>query len=135
MEHFIATLDDRDLENQLTLLRLMGVGEAEETLRAWKRMENRQMRASMRSNKLHQRTTMSSNPILSKPARAVRAIRKRVKSSGSESDSIGSDEDVDRRQVFLTATPDQEELDKDHRTWQKNAGEWDGHGSGGRSKA
>ena len=34
VEHFIATLDDRDLAKQLTLLRLKDVKELEETLRA-----------------------------------------------------------------------------------------------------
>ena len=124
VEHFIATLDDRDLAKQLTLLRLTDVDEVEETpLRACQRMENRQMKASMGSNKFHERTTTFSNPISSKTARAVRAIREKVESSGSESEIIGSDEDMDRRRVRVTTTPDQEKLIKDHRTWQKNNGE------------
>uniref|UniRef100_M4BNC0 Uncharacterized protein n=1 Tax=Hyaloperonospora arabidopsidis (strain Emoy2) TaxID=559515 RepID=M4BNC0_HYAAE len=71
----------------------------------------------------------------SKTARAVRAIREKVESSGSESDSIESDEDMDRRWVCVTTTPGQEKSDKDHRPWQKNNGERDGHDCGGRSKA
>ena len=38
VEHFIATLDDRDLAKQLTLLRLMDIDEMEETLCACQRM-------------------------------------------------------------------------------------------------
>ena len=50
MEHFIATLDDRDLAKQLTLLRLMDFDEVEETVHVCERMENRQMKASMGMN-------------------------------------------------------------------------------------
>ena len=42
VEYFIATLDDRNLEKQLTLLRLMDVDEVEKTLRACQPMNNRQ---------------------------------------------------------------------------------------------
>ena len=94
----------------------MDVDEVEENLRACQRMGNRQMKAPMGSNTFHQRTTASSNPMSSKTERAVRAIRERVESSGLESNSIGSDEDMNRRRVFVTATPDQEKYDKDHRT-------------------
>ena len=73
---------------------------------------------------------MSSNT-----SRAVRAIREKVESNGWESDSIGSDEVMDRRRVRVTSTPDQEKSNKDHRTWQKNTGEGDEHDRGGRSKA
>uniref|UniRef100_M4BBL1 Retrotransposon gag domain-containing protein n=1 Tax=Hyaloperonospora arabidopsidis (strain Emoy2) TaxID=559515 RepID=M4BBL1_HYAAE len=99
VEHFIATLEDRDLAKQLTPLRLMNVYEVEETLRACQRMENRQMKAPIGLNKFHRRTTASSNPMSSKAARAVRAVREKVESSGSGSDSTKSDEDVDRHRV------------------------------------
>ena len=74
-------------------------------------------------------------PMSSKTARAVREICEKVESSGSESNSIGSDKDMDRRRVCVTTTSYQEEPDKDHRTWQKNTVEGDGHDRGGRSKA
>ena len=57
------------------------------------------MKASMGLNKFHQRTTASSNPISSKTARAVQAIREKVESSGLKSESKGSDGDLDRRRV------------------------------------
>ena len=43
----------------------------------------------------------------SKTARAVRAIREKVENSGSELDSIGSDEDMDRRRVCVATTSEQ----------------------------
>ena len=135
VEHFIATLDDRDLAKQLTLLRLKDVEELEETLRACQRMESRQLKASTGSNKFYQRENASPNPTSSKTARAVRVIRERIESSGSESDSIGSDEDKDRRRVCVTTASGQERSDKDHRTWRKNSGEGDGRDRCGKPKA
>uniref|UniRef100_A0AAV1UPN7 Retrotransposon gag domain-containing protein n=1 Tax=Peronospora matthiolae TaxID=2874970 RepID=A0AAV1UPN7_9STRA len=55
VEHFIATLDDRDLAKQLTLLRLVDVDKLDETLRACQSMESRQLKTSTGSNKFHQR--------------------------------------------------------------------------------
>uniref|UniRef100_M4B5J3 Uncharacterized protein n=1 Tax=Hyaloperonospora arabidopsidis (strain Emoy2) TaxID=559515 RepID=M4B5J3_HYAAE len=93
------------------------------------------MKASwMESTEFYQRTTTSLNPMSSKTVRAVRVIREKVESSGSESESIGYDEDVDRRRFFLTTTPDQAKSNKNRRTWQKNTGERNGHDRGGRSK-
>ena len=86
----------------------MDIDEMEETLRACQRMENRQMKLSMGSNKFHQRAIAPANPMASKTTRAVRAIREKVESSGSESESIGSEKEVDRRRVCVTTTPDQE---------------------------
>ena len=85
----------------------MDIDEMEETLRACQRMENRQMKSSMGSNKFHQRAIAPAHPMASKTTRAVRAIREKVESSGSES-GIGSEEEVDRRRVCVTTTPDQE---------------------------
>ena len=39
VEHFISTLDDRDLAKQLTILQLSDAEDREETLRAYQRME------------------------------------------------------------------------------------------------
>uniref|UniRef100_A0AAV1TPK1 Uncharacterized protein n=1 Tax=Peronospora matthiolae TaxID=2874970 RepID=A0AAV1TPK1_9STRA len=120
VEHCIATLDDRDLAKHLTLLRLAEVNELDETLRACQRMESRQLKTSTESNKFYQRANASPNPTSSKTARLVRQIRERIERSGSESDSIGSDEDKDRSRVCVTTTSGQERSDQDHRTWQKN---------------
>uniref|UniRef100_A0AAV1TG54 Uncharacterized protein n=1 Tax=Peronospora matthiolae TaxID=2874970 RepID=A0AAV1TG54_9STRA len=104
VEHFIATLDDRELAKQLILLRLANVNELDETLRASQRIKSRQLRTSTGSNKFRQRAIASQNSTPFKTARAARAIRERIESSGSESDSIGSDEDKDRRQLCMTTT-------------------------------
>ena len=98
----------------------MEIDEMEETLRACQPMKNRQMKSSIGSNKFHQRAIAPANPMASKTTRAVRAIREKVESSGSESESIGSEEEVDRRRVCIITTSDQEKSNKDHRTWQKN---------------
>ena len=135
VEHFIATLDDRDLAKQLTLLRLTDVNELDETLRACQRMESRQSKTTTGSNKFHQRANAYPNPTSSKTARAVRTIRERIESSGSEPDLSGSDEDKDHRRVCVTTTSGQERSDQDRRTWQKNAGEEDGRDRGGKTKA
>uniref|UniRef100_A0AAV1TR44 CCHC-type domain-containing protein n=1 Tax=Peronospora matthiolae TaxID=2874970 RepID=A0AAV1TR44_9STRA len=135
VENFIATLDDRDLAKQLTLLRLGNVNELDETLRARQRILSRQLKTSTGSNKFHQRANASPNPMSYKTARAVRAILKRIERSDSESDSIGSDEDKDRRRVCVTTTSGQERSDQDHRVWQKNTGEEDGRDRGLKPKA
>uniref|UniRef100_A0AAV1V2L2 Uncharacterized protein n=1 Tax=Peronospora matthiolae TaxID=2874970 RepID=A0AAV1V2L2_9STRA len=107
VEQFIATLDDRDLAKQLTLLRLDDVNELDKTLLACQRMESRQLKTSTGSNNFHQRSNASPDPTPYKSARAVRAIRERIESSGSESDSIGSDEDKDHRRVCVATTSGQ----------------------------
>uniref|UniRef100_A0AAV1VA30 Uncharacterized protein n=1 Tax=Peronospora matthiolae TaxID=2874970 RepID=A0AAV1VA30_9STRA len=132
VEHFIATLDDRDLAKHLTLLLLADTNELNETLRACQRIKSRQLKTSTGSNKFHQRANTSLNPTPSKTARAVKAIREWI---GSESDSIGSDEDKDRRRVFVTTTSCQERSEQDHRTWQKNTGEEDRRERNGKLKA
>ena len=55
-EHFIFTLNGRDLPKQLTLLRLSDADDMEETLRAYQRMENRCMKASMGPEKISSAT-------------------------------------------------------------------------------
>uniref|UniRef100_A0AAV1T7L7 Uncharacterized protein n=1 Tax=Peronospora matthiolae TaxID=2874970 RepID=A0AAV1T7L7_9STRA len=75
VENFIATLDDRDLAKQLTLLRLADVNEWDETLRACQTIESLQLKTSTGSNKFRQRANASPNPTSYKTARAKRAIR------------------------------------------------------------
>ena len=75
VEHFIETIDDRDLAIQLTLLRLNDADAMEETLRAYQRMEAQRGKTAMGSSKFRQRSAFTSDPASSKPARAVRAIK------------------------------------------------------------
>ena len=110
VEHFISTLDDRDLAKQLTLLRLSDADDMEETLRAYQRMKNRYTKASMGPRKWHQRSKFHADQIPSKSTRAVRAIRVESESSSSESKSSGSEEYVDLRRVGATTVPTQVKL-------------------------
>ena len=65
VEHFIETLDDRDLAKQLTLLRLNDADNMEETLRAYQRMEARQGKSLMGSNKFRQRSAAAPDQVSS----------------------------------------------------------------------
>uniref|UniRef100_A0AAV1TFN8 Uncharacterized protein n=1 Tax=Peronospora matthiolae TaxID=2874970 RepID=A0AAV1TFN8_9STRA len=69
-----------------------------------------------------------------KTTRVVLAIREKVENGGSESESTGSEDDLDRRRVCVTTTPDQDHPNKEQRTWQKNTGEGEGRNRSGRSK-
>ncbi|OWY93569.1 hypothetical protein PHMEG_00036986, partial [Phytophthora megakarya] len=55
VEHFIETLDDRDLADQLALLRLTDAEDLEETLRARQRAKARQGKPHTRTNKFRQK--------------------------------------------------------------------------------
>lgn len=121
VEHFIETLDDRDLAKQLTLLRLDDADDMEETLRAYQRMEIRQGKASMGSNKFRQRAAPAPDQASSKPARAVRAIHIENGNSGSESESSGSEVEVDRRRVFSAMTHAPAEKPRDYRDRQNES--------------
>ena len=57
VQHFRETLDDRDLDKQLTLLRLEDADEMKETLRAYQRIENIQVQSSTGSKKFRSRPT------------------------------------------------------------------------------
>ena len=61
--------------------------------------------------------------------------QEKVESSGSESESIGSEEEVDCHRFCVTTISDQEKPNKDHRTWQENAGGKKERDRSGRSKA
>lgn len=115
VEHFISTLDDRDLAKQLTLLRLTDADGMEETLRAYERMEARQKKAPMGSSKFHQRSATHTNPGQSKSARVVRTIRAESESSDSELESSESDDSSDPRRVCVTTASDQVKSDQDRR--------------------
>ena len=105
VNHYIGTLDDRDLARMLTMLRLGDVDDLEETLLECENMEVREAHASMGSSKFRQRVAPQAVQVPAKPARAVRAIHVESKSSGSDIDSCGSDSDSDRRNEYMaTAT-------------------------------
>ncbi|OWY92077.1 hypothetical protein PHMEG_00039067 [Phytophthora megakarya] len=51
VDHYIETLEDQDLAERLTLLRLTDADDPEEILRAWDRANNRQKKAAFGSSK------------------------------------------------------------------------------------
>ena len=106
VNHYIGTLDDRDLARILTMLRLGDADDLEETLQENENMEVREAHASMGSSKFRQRLTSSATQVPARPARAVRAIHVEDGNDGSEVDSSGSDSDSDRRKMYLAAAMD-----------------------------
>ena len=107
VEHFINTLDDRELEKQLTLLRLHDANTMENFLHAYQRMSFRQKRVPAESKKFRSRSAKASAPVYSKSPWALKAIRKESEESGSESSSNGSNEEESCRKVCVTTASDQ----------------------------
>uniref|UniRef100_H3H9C8 Retrotransposon gag domain-containing protein n=1 Tax=Phytophthora ramorum TaxID=164328 RepID=H3H9C8_PHYRM len=105
VDHFIETLDDRDLASQLALLRIPDADTLEETLRSRQRAKARQGKTVYGSIKPKQKSPTGITP--SANARAVRAIRATVNSSDSELETSGSEGEGDLRKVYFAATPDQ----------------------------
>ncbi|OWY92270.1 hypothetical protein PHMEG_00038797, partial [Phytophthora megakarya] len=103
-DHYIETLEDQDLAERQTLLRLTDADDLEEVLRARDRAKKRQKKAAFGSSKYRQKPT---NSTPSAPVKQVRAIQIQANDSGSdiESDgSGGSDSDVDSHcKIFLAA--------------------------------
>ena len=113
VEHFIHTLDDRDLVRQLTMLRLSDADELEDTLRALQRSENQQRKASMGPNKFRQRSAAVSAPAASKPTRAVSAVYVDNNCNGSDSDQSDSDAEPDRHPIFSAIASDRVKIPSD----------------------
>uniref|UniRef100_H3GGM9 Retrotransposon gag domain-containing protein n=1 Tax=Phytophthora ramorum TaxID=164328 RepID=H3GGM9_PHYRM len=105
VDHFIETLDDRDLASQLALLRIPDAETLEETLRSRQRAKARQGKTVYGSIKPKQKSPTGITP--SANARAVRAIRATVNSSDSELETSGSEGEGDLRKVYFATTPDQ----------------------------
>ncbi|OWY98063.1 hypothetical protein PHMEG_00031267 [Phytophthora megakarya] len=72
VDHYIETLEDQDLAERLTLLRLTDADDLEEVLRVRDRAKNRQKKTAFGSSKYRQKPT---NSIPSAPAKQVRAIQ------------------------------------------------------------
>ncbi|OWZ13698.1 hypothetical protein PHMEG_00012925 [Phytophthora megakarya] len=105
VDHDIETLEDQDLAERLTLLRLTDADDLVEVLRARDRAKNRQQKAAFGSSKYRQKST---NFTPSAPAKQVRTIQIQANDSGCDSESDrsgGSDSDVDsHRKIFLAAS-------------------------------
>ncbi|OWY92857.1 hypothetical protein PHMEG_00037963 [Phytophthora megakarya] len=100
VDHYIETLEDQDLAERLTLLRLTDAEDLEEVLRARDRAKNRQKKAAFGTGR----------SLPTPPPKQVRAIQIQANDSGSDSESDGSggsDSDVDsHRKIFLAANED-----------------------------
>ncbi|OWZ21298.1 hypothetical protein PHMEG_0004183 [Phytophthora megakarya] len=107
VDHYIETLEDQDLAERLTLLRLTDADDLEEVIRARDRAKNRQKKAAFGSSKYRQKPT---NTAPSAPAKQVRAIQIQASDSGSDSESDGSggsDSDIaSHRRIFLAVNKD-----------------------------
>ncbi|OWZ19363.1 hypothetical protein PHMEG_0006402 [Phytophthora megakarya] len=103
VDHFIETLEDQDLADRLTLLRLSDADDLEEVLRARDRAKSRQKKAAFGYGKHRQKVF---NAAWSALAKQVRAIRIQAVDSGSDSSdgSDGSDSEMDsHRRIYLAA--------------------------------
>ncbi|KAL4163229.1 hypothetical protein KRP22_014808 [Phytophthora ramorum] len=100
VDHFIETLGDQDLADQLTLLRLPDADALEEVLRARERAKSRQKRSAFGS-KYRQKAAATAPTAPAK--RAVHAIQ--IQGSDPESDlgSEGSDAEGDLRRIYLAS--------------------------------
>ncbi|OWZ01760.1 LOW QUALITY PROTEIN: hypothetical protein PHMEG_00026791 [Phytophthora megakarya] len=99
VEHFIETLDDRDLADQLALLRSGGDTTGAKT---------RQGKTHVGTNKFRQKAAPEPPSASSKKARTVRAIRVAEDGSESESDVSTSDQEDKCRRVYLAEAKDRE---------------------------
>ncbi|ETI30280.1 hypothetical protein F443_22599, partial [Phytophthora nicotianae P1569] len=99
VKYFIETLYDRDLADQLALLRISDVDALEEVLRARQRAKNRLGRAHVGSSKYRQKAT-SSDATKSAPTRKVQAVlTTNQPESDSDSALSGSESDEAIRRI------------------------------------
>ncbi|OWY97002.1 LOW QUALITY PROTEIN: hypothetical protein PHMEG_00032576 [Phytophthora megakarya] len=82
VDHYIETLEDQNLAERLTLLRLTDADDLEEVLRARDRSSKK---TAFGSSKYRQKPT---NTIPSAPPKQVRAIQIQANDSGSDSELI-----------------------------------------------
>ena len=103
VEHYVETLDDRELADQLTLLRISDADDLEQVLRARQRAKRRQGRTLFGSHKFRQK--VPAPPDRPQPRRSVQALRATLESeSEQESGSSGSEEEGDLRKIYAAAT-------------------------------
>ncbi|POM63172.1 hypothetical protein PHPALM_27563, partial [Phytophthora palmivora] len=122
VEHFIETLDDRDLADHLALLRIPDADTLEEALRSRQRAKARQSKAVYGSIKPRHKNSSAAAPFAS--TRAVRAVKAISDSSESEEDSSGSDGEAGLRRVYLAASGNNEgQQDQDQRNQDRSRSE------------
>ncbi|GMF19285.1 unnamed protein product [Phytophthora fragariaefolia] len=102
VEHFIETLDDRDLADKLVLLRIPDADILEEVLRSRQRAKSRQSKTVNGSIKPRQKS-----PALAAGTRAVWAVHVPEDSTDSDEESRSSS-DEDLRRVYLASRSPQD---------------------------
>ncbi|GMF62248.1 unnamed protein product [Phytophthora fragariaefolia] len=102
VEHFIETLDNRDLADQLALLRIPDADILEEVLRSRQRAKSRQNKTVYGSIKPRQKS-----PAAAAGTRAVRVVHVPEESSDSDEESRSSS-DEDLRRVYLASRSPQD---------------------------
>ena len=107
VEHYVETLDDRELADQLTLLRISDADDLEEVLRARQRAKTRQGRVLFGSNKFRQKAPVlpDRDHTKNQPRRPLQVLRTTSESeSEQESSSSGSEGENDLRRTYVAAT-------------------------------
>ncbi|POM62538.1 LOW QUALITY PROTEIN: hypothetical protein PHPALM_28301 [Phytophthora palmivora] len=107
VDHYIETLEDQDLADRLTLLRLSCADDLEEVLRSRERAKSRRKKTAFGPSKYRQN---AANPAPAVTTRHVRAIQIWNSEPESESGSDGSDVSYsnrdNHRRIYLAAEPD-----------------------------
>uniref|UniRef100_A0AAV1TZZ4 CCHC-type domain-containing protein n=1 Tax=Peronospora matthiolae TaxID=2874970 RepID=A0AAV1TZZ4_9STRA len=111
VNHFIYTLDDPDLSNQLLLLNVEDADAMQKTLHGYQQGRSRQEKVMMVSSKFRQKRTPS--PAFSKPSRALRTVRTEDVCSESGSDTCGSDLEGRLRSIHVADTKDRRSSSND----------------------
>ena len=107
MEHYVETLDDRELADQLTLLRISDADDLEEVLLARQRAKTCQGRVLFGSNKFRQKAPAPPDRDHTKnqPRRPIQVIQATSGiESEQESSSSGSEGEGDIRRAYAAVT-------------------------------
>ncbi|CAI5706521.1 unnamed protein product [Peronospora effusa] len=105
VDHYVETLDDRELADQLTLLRLSDADDLEEVLLARQRAKTRQGRVLFGSSKFRQKAPNTPDHTKSQLRRPVQLIRATSESENDQgSSSSGSEGEGDLRRIYAAAS-------------------------------
>ncbi|POM66536.1 Hypothetical protein PHPALM_17585 [Phytophthora palmivora] len=105
--HYIETLEDQDLADRLTLLRLFDADDLGEVLRARERAKSRQKKAALGSSKYRQKAANPAPAATTKHVRAAQIRNVEFESESGSDGSDGSDSDGDNlRRIYLAAEQD-----------------------------
>ncbi|CAI5706020.1 unnamed protein product [Peronospora farinosa] len=105
VDHYVETLDDRELADQLTLLRLFYADDLEEVLLARQRAKTRQKRILFGSSKFRQKAPTTPDHTKSQLRRPVQVIRATSESENDQgSSSSGSEGEGDLRRIYAAAS-------------------------------